>query len=377
MEKRAATVIIIGAGIEGCSTAYQLAKRGMRDVIVLEKEEIAYGGSGRNAGGVRQSARDVRELPLSMYAINNQWPHLSEELDTDVEYVQKGNLRLGQNEAHYKILDKLTQASVKAGLDVRMINGDEAREICPSMSHAVTCASWCPTDGHANPLKTTLGFYRKALSMGVTFITGVSVCGIRKQHGRARQVLTDDGIYEGEHIVLTAGFESRAIANTVDIDIPMRRNTTECLITEMEPHMFDVMLGTAEADFYGHQTKHGSFLMGGFCGIEPFVSEKTRFVNTSMTASCVCRGIIKYFPLLRDCKIIRTWSGMTDKTADGIPVISNVEEVPGLTIAAGLSGHGFAIGPSVGLAVSELVLDGRSHTIDISPLRYDRFKAKA
>ena len=208
LEKREADVIIIGGGIMGCATAYRLASRGV-DVLVLEKKEIGNGGSCRNAGGVRQSARDPRELPLAMYAVNHLWPALSEELGVDVEYVQKGNLRLGQTPAHEKTLAALTEGSAKAGLDVKMISGDEARAICPYMSEAVTSASWCPTDGHANPLRTTLGYYRRDLELGVTFVTGVTVTGLRKVRGRARLVLTDDGVYEGEHIVVCAGWDSR------------------------------------------------------------------------------------------------------------------------------------------------------------------------
>lgn len=377
MEKRTASVIIIGGGIMACAAAYSLAMRGMKDILVLERKEIGNGGSCRNAGGVRQSARDARELPLAMYAVNHIWPTLSEELGIDVEYVQKGNLRLGQTPAHEAVLTALTENSAKYGLDVKMISGYEARSICPYMSEAVTSASWCPTDGHANPLRATLGYYRKDLELGVTFVTGVTVTGIRKVRGNARLVLTDDGIYEGEHIVVCAGWDSRAILNTVCIDIPMRRNSTEVLVTEMEPRMFPVMLGTAESDFYGNQTDHGSFVMGGGSGIEPWVAEKDRCLTTSITAPCICRGIMKYFPILKDCKIIRTWSGLFDLTMDGVPVISNVEEVPGLTIAAGFCGHGFGIAPAVGIAISELVLDGASHTINIDSLRYDRFEAGA
>ncbi|MFR4700476.1 MAG: NAD(P)/FAD-dependent oxidoreductase, partial [Christensenellaceae bacterium] len=172
MEKRTASVIIIGGGVMACATAYNLAKRGMNDIIVLEKKEIGNGGSCRNAGGVRQSARDTRELPLAMYAVANIWPTLGEELGADVEYCRKGNLRLGKTEAHIKTLIDRTEKSKAVGLDVEMVSAEEAKEICPYVSDEVIGASWCPTDGHANPLHTTLGFYRKALSMGVTFITG-------------------------------------------------------------------------------------------------------------------------------------------------------------------------------------------------------------
>ena len=137
---KTADVVIIGAGITGCAAAYYLAKKGV-SVIVLESEMIGHGGSSRNGGGVRQSARDVRELPIAMYAIEHLWPNLSEELGCDIEYHKEGNLRLGKTPEHLEILKKLVDKSMSAGLDVRMIDGDEARQICPYMSHEVIGAS--------------------------------------------------------------------------------------------------------------------------------------------------------------------------------------------------------------------------------------------
>ena len=375
IEKRTADVIIIGGGIMGCATAYRLAKRGV-DVLVLEKKEIGNGGSCRNAGGVRQSARDPKELPLAMYAVKNIWPTLGEELGVNVEYHQGGNLRLGLTESDIKVLENHTAKSTKLGLDVKMISGDEAREICPYMSKDVIAASWCATDGHANPLTTTLGFYRKALELGVTFITGVHVNEIVKVKGRARKVITDDGVYEADNILLCAGYESRRIANTVGIDAPVERQFNEVLVTEAQPKMFDVMIGVAGGEFYGHQSEHGSFVLGGNSGLQAFTSNNDNFVTNSLTAPSISRGIIKYFPVLKNCKVVRTWSGWYDQRIDLLPIIDNVKEVPGLTLGFGFSGHGFGISPAVSIALSELILDGESKTIDISQLKYDRFKPK-
>ena len=375
IEKRTADVIIIGGGIMGCATAYRLAKRGV-DVLVLEKKEIGNGGSCRNAGGVRQSARDPKELPLAMYAVKNIWPTLGEELGVNVEYHQGGNLRLGLTESDIKVLENHTAKSTKLGLDVKMISGDEAREICPYMSKDVIAASWCATDGHANPLTTTLGFYRKALELGVTFITGVHVNEIVKVKGRARKVITDDGVYEADNILLCAGYESRRIANTVGIDAPVERQFNEVLVTEAKPNMFDVMIGVSGGEFYGHQSEHGSFVLGGNSGLQAFTSNNDNFVTNSLTAPSISRGIIKYFPVLKNCKVVRTWSGWYDQCIDVLPIIDNVKEVPGLTLGFGFSGHGFGISPAVSIALSELILDGESKTIDISQLKYDRFKPK-
>ena len=374
--KTNAQVVIIGGGIIGCSTAYYLAKSGVKDVIVLEGSDyIGNGGSSRNGGGVRQSGRDVRELPLVMYGIKNLWPTLSEELEVDCEYHQNGNLRLGKNEEHEKILTKLANNARAVGLDVRMIDGDEVRQINPYLSKEVTVASWCPTDGHANPLTTTLGFYKMARRLGVTFISGEPVKELRVIKGKIRQVITPNNVYEGENVLVAAGLDSRDILSTVGIDVPMVKSLLEALVTEAQPHMFDQMLGTAEADFYGHQTKHGSFVFGGSSGMERFNKDNGTPVTTSKTAPCICRGIMKYFPDLADAKIVRTWAGWMDASYDGVPALGKVDEIPGLYIACAFHGHGFGIAPAAGNQLAKLITTGTTD-INLDELRYDRFKAK-
>jgi sarcosine oxidase subunit beta len=375
LDKKTADVVIVGGGVMGCSTAYRLAKEGL-SVILLEKDEICVGASGRNAGGVRQSARDVRELPLAMYGVKNIWPTLGEELDVDVEYVQEGNLRLGRTEDHLGKLSELVESSKEVGLDVRMVSGDEAREICPYMSDDVLGASWCSTDGYANPLHTTIGFYMKALEYGAVFVTGVTALSLGKSKGRIRKVYTTEGTYEADRIVVCAGYASRALVGTVGIDVPVEREDEEVFVTEQLPPMFDQVLGTAEADFYGHQTKHGSFLLGGVSGLQHFTSNHDGHPTEAYTAPSLVRGIIRFFPSFANVKIIRCWSGQFDSCVDGVPVVSNVDEAPGLTLACAFTGHGFGISPAVSVALKELVIDGVSKTIDISGLRYDRFKAK-
>lgn len=370
-----ADVIIVGGGVIGNAAAYYLSKQGV-SCIILEEEGIGHGGSSRNGGGVRQSARDVRELGLAMYGIENIWPTLADELDVDIEYHKAGNLRLAKTERHIGILQKLVESCTSAGLDVRMISGEEAREICPYMSEEVIGASWCPTDGHANPMLTTLAFYRKARMLGAHFITGERVIRLEKIRGNIRRVVTAAGnVYEGEHIIVAAGYGSRAILNTVNIDIPMQVKKIECLVTEVQPPMFWQMLGTADADFYGHQTNHGSFAFGGMCGQELFMDDtNTSRRNTNpMTAASTCRGIMKYFPVLENAKIVRSWTGFLDECVDHVAVIDKVSEIPGLIVACAFTGHGFGISPAVGKVLSELIL-GQTLSADISGLKYDRFK---
>ena len=373
--KVTADVIIVGGGVVGCAAAYYLAKKGVKDVIVLEaSESIGHGGSSRNGGGVRQSGRDVRELPYAIYAVQNMWPTLSEELGMDVEYYQKGNLRLGKTEAHLKKLNALAANANKAGVTVHMVDGKEVKELCPYLSDEIIGASWCPTDGHANPLLTTLAYYRRALDMGVRFFTKAEVKELKKVKGKLRKVVLASGeVFEAETVIVAAGYESRYIARTVGVDVPMTRYFEEALVTEMQPHMFDIMLGTADADFYGHQAKHGSFVFGSESGLEEAIDMAPSNLQTSaLTLSAGGRAIMGYIPLLKDAKIVRTWGGWLDMCYDGVPVIDKIEEVPGLILACGFTGHGFGTAPSVGLMLAQMAL-GEETIVDISALRYNRF----
>lgn len=372
--KRTADVIVIGGGVVGNATAYNLARRGL-DVLVLEREQsLGEGGSSRNGGGVRQSGRDARELPLAMYAVEHLWPALSDELGVDVEYVQEGNLRLGKTEEHLAILSRLAETGRSQGLDMRMLDADEVRAICPYLSDEVIGASWCPTDGHANPLITTLAFYRRARQLGARFLSGVTVRSLRKVRGTVREVVTDAGVFEAPRVVLAAGLGSRQIAASVGIDIPMHGLLIECLVTEAEPAMFPQMLGTADADFYGHQTRHGSFVFGGDSGLEAAQGYAGGVPTASITAPAVCRAVMGWVPRLSDAKIVRTWAGWEDECIDGVPVISAIDEAPGLTIGCAFTGHGFGISPVVGRLLAELAC-GEPTSVDVSAFRYDRFKA--
>lgn len=371
---KTADVIIIGSGVIGCATAYYLAKKGT-SVIVLDKDEnIGNGGSARNGGGVRQSGRDPRELPLAMYAVNNLWPTLSEELGVNVEYHKEGNLRLGKTEHHLEILQGLTDRATACGLDVRMIDGAEVRAINPYLSDEVIGGSWCATDGHANPLMTTLGYYRAARRLGVQFYTGEEVTELQTIKGKARRVITKKNVFEGEKIIVAAGYESRWILESVGIDIPMSKDLIEALVTEAEAPMFPQMLGTADADFYGHQTDHGSFVFGGASGFETVNKDNGHNMTSSITAPCICRGIMKYIPKLANAKIVRTWAGYEDVSADGVPVLGEIKEIPGLITACAFTGHGFGISPIVGTLLAEVTREEKT-TLDLSAFRYDRFKA--
>ncbi len=375
--KTTADVIIIGGGIVGCASAYYLKKKGVKDIIVLEgSPSIGHGASSRNGGGVRQSGRDPRELGLAMTAVQKFWPTLSEELGRDVEYTQKGNLRLGKTEAHIKKLTALKESCEAGGLKLDMISGDEVRKIAPCMSEDVIGASFCPTDGHANPLVATLAYYMKDLELGVRFFTEAFVDHLEKVHDKVRTVILKDGtVFEAGDVILAAGYDSRRIMNSVGLDVPMTSLVDCALVTEMEPEMFPQMLGTAAADFYGHQTRHGSFVFGAESGLEEYMEVKDpndQRQQNAATLGASCRAIESWIPALAKAKIVRSWTGILDCTKDGVCVLGRPKEADGLILACGFNGHGFGTAPAVGYIMAQTVV-GEDPITDIEPLRYERF----
>ena len=169
-------------------------------------------------------------------------------------------------------------------------------------------------------------------------------------------VLSDGTVLEAGDVILAAGYASRGIMNTVGLDLPMTDEIDCCLVTEMEPEMFPQMLGCADADFYGHQTKHGSFVFGAVDGQEIYMEEDHDTCNFAHagTLGASCRAIEGYVPSLKNAKVIRSWTGWLDNTSDGVCVLGRPEETPGLILAAGFNGHGFGTAPAVGYMMAQI-----------------------
>ncbi len=369
-----ADVVIVGGGVVGNAAAYYLAKKG-QSVIVLERHEIGDGGSSRNGGGVRQSARDPKELPLAMYGVEHIWPTLSEELGVDTEYNKAGNIKFAKTQKHWDYYEGVIEVNRAGGLEIEMLDQKQTREICPYVADDVIGACYCKTDGHANPLTTTLGFYKRGRELGVRHITGDMVVKVITDKGRAIGVETAAGnCYYAGKVILATGYETRDLTDPLGIDIPMRKKLIECMVIEMQPEMIPMMLTLPEEHTwgYGHQTKHGSFVFGGSGFIDNFLRPDEERVTQMTTIPRVARWLAEYIPVLENAKVLRSWSGFEDITPDSCCVLSNVEEIPGLILGCGFSGHGFGISPVAGLVLSELACEQET-SVPVSQLHYDRF----
>lgn len=364
-----ADVVIIGGGVTGNAIAYNLAKEGLKPVVI-EKSDIGGEASGSTGGGVRQSARNLKEMPMAMESIR-LYGHLHEELGMDVEYVREGNLRLCTSEEELETMRTSVENQKSVGLDLEMIDRKQVLEINPFVGEKVIGAGYCPTDGHVNPFLVTYAFFKKAKSLGALYHTHEEVTDIKLRKGKVVAVITDKQEVETDLVVNAAGITGRKVANMVGIDLPMRPVFTEALITEPYPPFFKQMIGHAKGLFYGRQTVHGPFLWGGFVGTETFIHQGGKPLF-HFIGPAISRMVIDFFPILKDFHVIRTWSGLIAQMSDGIPVLGLVDEVPGFVFATGFSGHGFGLAPIIGRLISELIMDCEA-SIPINDFCYSRF----
>ena len=364
-----ADAVIIGGGVMGCAIAYNLAKEGLKPVVI-ERSDIGGEASGSNGGGVRQSARNLKEMPLAMESIQI-YSQLHEELDMDVEYVRAGNLRLCTSEEELESMRQSVENQKTVGLELTMLDRKQVLEINPHIGEKVSGASFCPTDGHVNPFLVTYGFFKKAKDLGARLFTHEEVMEVQLRKSKVTGVVTDKQIFETDLVVDAAGVAGRKVANMAGLDLPMRPVFSEALITEPFPPLFQQMVGHAKGLFYGRQTGHGSFFWGGFVGTEQFIHREGKPLF-HFIGPAISEMVIDYFPILKNLNVIRMWSGLIAQMSDALPVLGFAEEVPGFVFATGFSGHGFGLAPVIGRLICELIMDCQP-SIPITDFCYGRF----
>lgn len=364
-----AEVVIIGGGVMGCAIAYNLAREGLKPVVI-EKSDIGGEASGANGGGVRQSARNLKEMPLAIESIQI-YRQLHEELGMDLEYTREGNLRLCTSEEELETMRTSVENQKAADLELEMLDRKQVLDINPHIGDKVLGASFCPTDGHVNPFLVTYAFFQKAKSLGARIFTHEEVKDIRLQKNKVSAVITDKQTIETDLVVNAAGVAGRSVANMVGLDLPMRPVFSEAMITEPYPPLFKQMIGHAKGLFYGRQTVHGSFFWGGFVGTEQFIHREGKPLF-HFIAPAISNMVIDFFPVLKDVNVIRTWSGLIAQMSDAIPVLGFTEEVPGFVFATGFSGHGFGLAPVIGRLMCELIMDCQT-SIPINDFCFGRF----
>lgn len=349
--------VIIGSGVIGCATAYYLAKRGMRDIVLVEKDYLASGATGRCGGGVRQQWSAPDNVRLAMGSVR-LFEGLSEELGVDIEWNQGGYLVLTTTQDELDQFGKTCEMQRGLGLDVDLVSPEEAKEIVPVLNtDGILGGTFCPTDGHANPFLVVYGYARAAERLGVRIELRRKVQGIELQGGKVTAVVTDRGRIESPLVVNAAGGHSGEIGKMVGLDLPVESYRHEILATEPLNPLFDTMVISFDMNIYFSQTASGGIVGGQSNPGEPpgfGIGSSLPFLKQ------FSRKLVRLIPCLEGVKVVRQWAGLYNVTPDAQPILGGADGVEGYYQAIGFSGHGFMLAPKTAELMAELITEGKT-----------------
>jgi sarcosine oxidase subunit beta len=369
---KTADIVIIGGGVMGASAAYHLAKRGIKNIVLLEKEEFfGTGATGRCAGGVRYQFSTEINVRLSLESL----PMLEcfrDEIGQDVSYRQCGYLLVATNDKDAEAFGHNVALQNRLGVQTELLSGDEVRLRLPLMKFEDAVAgTWNPRDGLVDPNSVVAGYVSAAQKLGVKALSPAEVTGIRTRAGEVEAVETAQGAIQTRTVLNTAGPWAGLIGRMAGVEIPIvpvRRQwfTTNALKEVPDDFPFVIDFGQS---LYFHREADG--LLIGMSnqeekpGFDQNVDEEFEFVNLE--------AAIERMPLLERASRASHWAGLYEVTPDAHPIFGG-SPVKGFSICAGFSGHGFMHGPVAGKLMTEYILNGKFSTVDVSMLDLRRFE---
>lgn len=371
MVKTRADVVIVGGGVVGVSIAYELAKLGCRDIVLLEKNYLGYGSTGRCGAGVRHQWGTEINCILTRESIK-RLETLAEDLDygPGIEFKQGGYLILAYSENQMAQFKKNVALQRRLGIDVEILNPEGAREIVPYLNtQGLIGATFCAKDGHANPFRVTLAYAQAARRLGVDIITDTEVTGIKVERCSVASVQTSRGRIDTHIVVNCAGPYAGIVAAMAGLDLPLYAERHQILVTEPVEPIQGPMVISFHHRLYCQQTPHGSFIMGLGDPNEP------RNFNTRCSVEFLeemAKKIKFLLPPLAALRVVRQWAGLYDMSPDAQPILGPCPPVSGFFNASGFSGHGFMVAPKVAELMAELILTGRT-SIPLNMLDSGRF----
>jgi sarcosine oxidase subunit beta len=371
--KSKADVVIIGGGVNGCSLAYRLAKKGL-DVVVVEKNYLSSGATGACGAGIRQqwSTRENALLAIQSVKIFEQ---LNDELGQDIEFRQGGYLIAVHDKNEMKQAEKNVAMQRSLGLKVNILEPEKITNIVPILDvkgMRAIGATFCPTDGHANPFKTTFAYADAAKELGAEINTHTTVIDLKTTQKEICAVVTNQKTIRTGVVVNAAGIDSKKIAEMINLKLPLRPFRKEIIATERLQPLFEAMVISFKDGIYFSQQKEGQ-IVGGIP-----IPEETEGYKTMPTFAFLqhmARTITRYAPILKHVNLLRHWTGFYDVTPDARPILGEVKEVKGFLQCNGFSGHGFMISPMVSNLLTDLIVDGKTSEV-LESLSLERFKDK-
>ncbi|MEQ1615124.1 MAG: FAD-dependent oxidoreductase [Hyphomicrobiaceae bacterium] len=362
-------VIVIGGGIQGCSTALNLAMRGVK-ALLIEKDHAGRHASGVNAGGVRRLGRHIAEIPLSVVSMEI-WHRIEALVDDDCGFESHGQIKVAETTAELDVQRARVAQVKQLGFEhEEIIEQAELRALVPAIAPHCVGAIICRTDGAALPFRTVQAMKLKAEGLGARFIEGVCVNDV-KRAGDVWRVETDSGPHEAPTIINCAGAWADRIAAKLGEPVPLEVIAPMLMITARMPRFVHPVIGAQGRTLSFKQYDNGTVLIGGgYRGRPNRDTNRTELDFAKLAENAQTAAAL--FPIMAQALIMRAWAGIEARMPDDIPVIGPSSTSPGVFHAFGFSAHGFQLGPAVGQVLAELVTTGRSN-IPIDGLSIARF----
>ena len=356
----------------GASTAYHLALRGHKDVVLLEREAFfGLGATGKCAGGIRYQFSTEINVRLSQLSLP-MLERFEAETGQAIDLHWCGYLLLATREQDVATFRQNVALQHKLGVPTEWLDNAAVRRRLPQIvADDVLAATFHAGDGLADPNGVVAGYISAGRRLGVTTLTDTAVTKIEVQNGRVTAVHTNQGTIQCEAVVNAAGPWSAPLSETAGVPLPVTPIRRQMLTTTPLPEIppdFPFVIDFAQS-LYFH--REGEGLLTGMSnpqqapGFDESVDEEWEL--THMEAA------IARLPLLEKAGLMAHWAGLYEVTPDAHPIIGGVPQVAGYYLVTGFSGHGFMHGPGAGLLLAEIMLDGQASTLDISSLDYQRF----
>ena len=378
--KRTADVVIVGGGCMGASVAFHLARRGVTNVVLVEREQLlGTGSTGRNAGGVRHQFSHEANIRLSIESIG-VLERFKEEVGADIDFHQDGYLFLLSSPASVEVFTANVERQRRLGIAVDWLDADAAAALAPGLvTDQVIGATFCQRDGIADPNGVTMGFARSAQAAGVSILRETEVTGVRVVGGRVAGVETTTGAIDAPVVVNAAGPYARAIGRMAGVDVPVEAYRRHIFIAQPPAsggrwHVPDsrIMVIDFESTFYFHREGAGVLFGMGDPHETPSFDLTVQWDFLEQVSPVAARRL----PALADAPIAHAWAGLYEVTPDANPIIGAARDLPGFFLINGFSGHGFQHSPAAGRILADLIVE-RDPGMDLTPFALERFENRS
>jgi len=360
-------VVVVGGGIQGLACAYYLAKRGLRDVLVIERGYIGCGASGRNTAIIHARYTSPAWINLIRESIR-LYETLSVELDFNVMFSQRGSLLLAHSEDDLALYAESVKLQNSLKIPSKIISLSEIQDLVPDLNtDDVVGGLFQPDAGTVRHDAVVWGYANAAKKMGVDVEMFTELKGVRLEEGRIKSAITTRGDVNTRIIVNAAGPFGRNIADWVGVKLPNESYRLEAFVTESLKPFLDPIVTSKKYGFYCNQTDRGEFLASGETGRQPSLSTR----SSTEKIYEFCKAAVYLFPRLKHARMLRQWAGSFDVTPDYAPLLGPVNTVEGFVLDCGWS-RGVMAGPIGGKIIADYVVDGKISYL-IEPFMLSRY----